>query len=230
RLERMLDFEAGGAGAEAAVGIVPTAAMEPIAAACRVELYDLKDLADAAPAAGNILIPMVKALTAQVAKNDTEAAKWVHWGATSQDVIDTALVLELRDGIDVLLKDIDKAIAGFLALAGRYRRTPTVARTWLQHALPMPFGLKVASYAAALGRSRDRLKRLRKEALVLQFGGAAGTLAALDDRGLDVAERLGALLSLPSPEAPWHSHRDRLGGVASPPPPPARPRRQIPPH
>jgi len=215
RVQRMLDFEAALARAEAAVGIVPTAAMEPIAAACRVELYDLKDLADAAPAAGNILIPMVKALTAQVAKNDTEAAKWVHWGATSQDVIDTALVLELRDGIDVLLKDIDKAIAGFLALAGRYRRTPTVARTWLQHALPMPFGLKVASYAAALGRSRDRLKRLRKEALVLQFGGAAGTLAALDDRGLDVAERLGALLSLPSPDAPWHGHRDRLGEVAA---------------
>jgi 3-carboxy-cis,cis-muconate cycloisomerase len=215
RLQRMLDFEAALARAEAAVGIVPTAAMEPIAAACRVELYDLQELANAAPAAGNILIPMVKALTAQVAKGDAEAAKWVHWGATSQDVIDTALVLELRDGIDVLLKDIDKAIAGFLALAGRYRRTPTVARTWLQHALPMPFGLKVASYAAALGWSRDRLKRLRKEALALQFGGAAGTLAALDDRGLDVADRLGALLSLPSPEAPWHGHRDRLGEVAS---------------
>jgi 3-carboxy-cis,cis-muconate cycloisomerase len=215
RLQRMLDFEASLTRAEAAVGIIPTEAMEPIAAACKAELYDVAALAAAAPAAGNILIPLVKALTAEVAKSSAEAAKWVHWGATSQDVIDTALVLELRDGIDVLLKDIDRAIAGFLALAGRYRRTPTVARTWLQQALPMPFGLKVAGYAAALGRSRDRLKRLRKEALVLQFGGAAGTLAALDERGLDVADRLGALLSLPVPEAPWHSHRDRLGEIAS---------------
>jgi 3-carboxy-cis,cis-muconate cycloisomerase len=215
RLQRMLDFEAALARAEAAVGVIPTEAMEPIAAACKAGLYDLAALAAAAPAAGNILIPLVKMLTAEVAKSNAEAAKWVHWGATSQDVIDTALVLELRDGIDVLLKDIDRAIAGFLALAGRYRRTPTVARTWLQQALPMPFGLKVAGYAAALGRSRDRLKRLRKEALVLQFGGAAGTLAALDERGLDVADRLGALLSLPLPEAPWHTHRDRLGEVAS---------------
>src|SRR5262245_32425361 len=215
RLQRMLDFETALARAEAAVGVIPTDAMEPIAAACKAELYDMAALAAAAPAAGNILIPLVKALTAEVAKSNAEAAKWVHWGATSQDVIDTALVLELRDGIDVLLKDIDKAIAGFLALAGRYRRTPTVARTWLQHALPMPFGLKVASYAAALGRSRDRLKRLRKEALVLQFGGAAGTLAALEERGLDVADRLCALLSLSLPEAPWHSHRDRLGEIAA---------------
>jgi 3-carboxy-cis,cis-muconate cycloisomerase len=215
RLQRMLDFEAALARAEAAVGVVPTEAMEPIAAACKAELYDLAALAAAAPAAGNVLIPLVKSLTAEVAKSNAEAAKWVHWGATSQDVIDTALVLELRDGIDALLKDIDRAIAGFLALAGRYRRTPTVARTWLQQALPMPFGLKVAGYAAALGRSRDRLKRLRKEALVLQFGGAAGTLAALEERGLDVADRLGALLSLPLPEAPWHSHRDRLGEIAS---------------
>ena len=85
----------------------------------------------------------------------------------------------------------------------------------MQHALPMPFGLKLAGYAAALARSRERLRRLRREALVLQFGGAVGTLAALNDRGLDVAERLAALLDLPLPEAPWHSHRDRLAEVAS---------------
>jgi 3-carboxy-cis,cis-muconate cycloisomerase len=85
----------------------------------------------------------------------------------------------------------------------------------MQHALPMPFGLKLAGYAAALARSRERLRRLRREALVLQFGGAAGTLAALNERGLDVAERLAALLDLPLPEAPWHSHRDRLAELAS---------------
>jgi 3-carboxy-cis,cis-muconate cycloisomerase len=214
RLQRMLDFEAALARAEAAVGVIPHDAAAPIADACRAERFDLAAIAAAAPAAGNFLIPLVKALTDAVAAANPEAAKWVHWGATSQDVIDCALVLELRAGIDTLLSDIDRAIAGFVALAGRYRRTPTVARTWLQHALPMPFGLKLAGYAAALARSRERLRRLRKEALLLQFGGAAGTLAALDEHGFDVTERLGALLDLAVPDAPWHTHRDRLGDVA----------------
>ncbi len=124
-------------------------------------------------------------------------------------------MLELRAVIDALVADLNRAIEGFTALAGRHRRTAAVGRTWMQHALPMPFGLKLAGYAAALARSRDRLRRLRREALVLQFGGAVGTLAALNDRGLDVAERLAALLDLPLPESPWHSHRDRLAEVAS---------------
>jgi 3-carboxy-cis,cis-muconate cycloisomerase len=128
--------------------------------------------------------------------------------------MDTVLVLELRAGIDALIADLNRAIDGFTALAGRQRRTASIARTALRHALPMPFGLKVAGYAAALGRARERLKRLRKEALVLQLGGAAGTLAALGDQGLAVADRLAALIELPAAEAPWHSHRDRLAEVA----------------
>ena len=215
RLQRMLDFEVALARAEAAVGIVPALAIDRIAEAARAERYDLTALGEAAVAAGNIAIPLINALTAEVAKTDATAAGYVHWGATSQDVIDSALVLELRAAIDALIADLDRAIEGFATLAGRHRRTATVARTWMQHAVPMPFGLKLAGYAAALARSRERLQRLRHEALVLQFGGAAGTLAALEDRGLDVAERLAALLDLPLPEAPWHSHRDRLAEVAS---------------
>src|SRR5712691_11756140 len=215
RLQRMLDFEAALARAEAAVGVIPVAATDPIANAAKAERYDPKVLGEEAVAAGNIAIPLVNALTAEVAKTDATAAGYVHWGATSQDVIDTALVLELRAVIDALLADLDRAIQGFAALVGRHRRTAAVGRTWMQHALPLPFGLKVAGYAAALARSRERLRRLRREALVLQFGGAAGTLAALNDRGLDVAERLAALLDLSLPEAPWHGHRDRLAEVAS---------------
>ncbi|MBI3436286.1 MAG: 3-carboxy-cis,cis-muconate cycloisomerase [Proteobacteria bacterium] len=214
RIQRMLDFEAALARAESALGIIPTDAAIAIADACKVERFDIAALASAAATAGNVLDPLVEALTAQVAASSPDAARFVHWGATSQDVIDTALVLELRAGIDVLLAHLDKAVDGFLALAGRYRRTPTVARTRLQQALPMPFGLKAAGYAAALARSRERLRRLRKEALLLQFGGAAGTLAALEERGFDVMERLGALIDLPPPDAPWHSHRDRLAEVA----------------
>lgn len=215
RLQRMLDFEAMLAEAEAAAGVIPISAVTPIRSACDAARFDIGAIGEASVAAGNIAIPLVKALTAEVAKTDRDAARYVHWGATSQDVIDTALVLELRQVIDTLLADLDRAVAGFAALAEKTRGTPAVARTWLQHALPMPFGLKLAGYAAALGRSRKRLVRVRAEALALQFGGAAGTLAALGAHGLAVAERLAALLDLPLPEAPWHTHRDRVAEVAS---------------
>src|SRR6202035_3281884 len=115
---------------------------------------------------------------------------------------DTALVLELRAGIDVLIGDLNRAIEAFTTLAGRQRRTASVARTAMRHALPMPFGLKFAGYAAALGRSRERLKRLRKEALVLQFGGSVGTLAALGDEGLDVTDRLAGVVRPAGAAAP----------------------------
>jgi 3-carboxy-cis,cis-muconate cycloisomerase len=215
RLQRMLDFEVALARAEAALGIVPALAIDAIAKAARAELYDLATLGQEAVVSGNIAIPLIQALTAEVAKADPTAARYVHWGAASQDVIDTALVLDLKAAVDALMTDLNRAIDGFTALAGRHRRTATVGRTWMQHALPMPFGLKLAGYAAALARSRERLRRLRREALVLQFGGAVGTLAALNERGLDVAERLAALLDLSLPDAPWHGHRDRLAEVAS---------------
>jgi 3-carboxy-cis,cis-muconate cycloisomerase len=214
-LQHMLDFEAALARAEAATGVIPASAAAPIARACTAGSFDLAALAEAATRSGNLAIPLVKALTAGVAKADADAARYVHWGATSQDVIDTANMLTLRAAIEAVLGDIDRAIAGFAGLAKQHRDTPVVARTWLQHALPMPFGLKLAEYAAALHRSRRRLRRLRSEGLALQFGGAAGTLAALGDKGMLVAERLAQELELPLPEAPWHTHRDRIAEAAS---------------
>jgi 3-carboxy-cis,cis-muconate cycloisomerase len=214
-LQNMLDFEAALARAEAAIGVIPDSAAGPIADACRAEAFDLAALAEAATRSGNLAIPMVKALTANVGKADAEAARYVHWGATSQDVIDTATMLTLRAAIDALLADIDRAVSGFAKLARQHRATAVVARTWLQHALPMPFGLKLAEYAAALHRSRKRLQRLRRETLALQFGGAAGTLAALGNNGMPVAEKLAELLKLPLPDAPWHTHRDRIAEAAS---------------
>src|SRR3954447_19347722 len=214
-LQNMLNFEAALARAEAATGVIPQSAAGPIAAACRAESFDLAALADASTRSGNLAIPLVKALTSNVAQQNADAARYVHWGATSQDVIDTATMLTLRAAIEILLGDIDRAVAGFAKLARQHRDTAVVARTWLQHALPMPFGLKLAEYAAALHRSRKRLQRLRTEALALQFGGAAGTLAALGDNGWLVAERLAQELKLPLPDAPWHAHRDRIAEAAS---------------
>jgi 3-carboxy-cis,cis-muconate cycloisomerase len=214
-VQHMLDFEAALARAEVAAGVIPASAAGAIGNACKTESFDIAALAEAAARSGNLAIPLVKALTANVAKADAEAARYVHWGATSQDVIDTAAMLALRAGADVLLGDIDRAITGFAKLARQHRSTAMVARTWLQHALPMPFGLKLAEYAAALHRSKTRLTRIRGETLALQFGGAAGTLAALGDKGLLVAEQLAKELKLAMPDAPWHTHRDRIAEAAS---------------
>src|SRR5262245_27507699 len=148
RLQRMLDFIVALARAEAAVGLVPALASDQIANAAKAERYDVKALGEEAVAAGNLAIPLINALTAEVAKADPSAAGWVHWGSTSQDIIDTGLVFDLRAIIDALIADLNRAVEGFITLAGRHRRTPIVGRTWLQHALPMPFGLKLASYAA----------------------------------------------------------------------------------
>src|SRR4030095_2201759 len=131
---------------------------------CDAARYDTAALIEGQARSGNIAIAVIQALTQQVAARDPAAGNFVHWGATSQDVIDTALVLELRAAIDALVADLDLAIKGFTALAGRHRRTLSVARTLMQHALPMPFGLKLAGYAAALARSRERLPRLRRAA------------------------------------------------------------------
>src|SRR5215472_1915789 len=119
-LQHMLDFEAALATAEAATGVIPTSAVGPIAKACKSESFDIAALAEAATRSGNLAIPLVKALTANVAKADAEAARYVHWGATSQDVIDTAAMLSLRAGIDALLVDLDRAIAGFADLAQKH--------------------------------------------------------------------------------------------------------------
>src|SRR6202165_2621670 len=182
-LQHMLDFEAALARAEAATGVIPASAAGPIAKACKASSFDLADLAEAATRSGNLAIPLVKALTAEVAKVHPDAARYVHWGATSQDVIDTAGMLTFREAIDALLPDLDRAIAGFAKLARQHRHTAMVARPCLQHALPMPFGLKLAEYAAALHRSQSRLRRLRNDGLALQFGGAAGALAGPGGRG-----------------------------------------------
>jgi 3-carboxy-cis,cis-muconate cycloisomerase len=215
RIQRMLDFELALARAQAAAGMVPALALDAIAQGARAEHFDPATLVQEAAASGDIAESLVRALRAQVAKADAGAAAYVHQGASSHDLHDTGLVLDLKAALDQLIADLGSAIDGFMKLTGRHRRTMGVSRPYLQHALPVPFGLKLASYASALGRSRERLRRLRREALVLQFGGAVGTLDALGDRGPEIAERLAALLDLPLPEAPWHSHRDRLAELAA---------------
>jgi 3-carboxy-cis,cis-muconate cycloisomerase len=215
RIARMLEFEAALAQAEASVGVVPHAAADTIAAHCHAEDFDVDALAHAARNAGNLAIPLVAALTRRVAAADRDAAGYVHWGATSQDVIDTGLVLQLRDALSLVDADVDRLMGALATQARRHANTLLAGRTWLQHALPITLGVKLAGVLSALGRHRARIAALRASALVVQFGGAAGTLASLDERGIAVTEALAQRLRLGVPDMPWHTQRDRVCDVAA---------------
>ncbi|MFC3676556.1 3-carboxy-cis,cis-muconate cycloisomerase [Ferrovibrio xuzhouensis] len=215
RLQGMLDFEAALARAEAAVGVIPAAAPAAITAACDAGLYDLAALSAAIANTGNPAIPMVKQLTARVAKADPEAARFVHWGATSQDAMDTGLVLQLRQALGGIEADLSRLSAALAKLAAVHRDTPVVGRTWLQHALPVTFGMKVASWLDAVERHRARFDELKPRLFVVQLGGAAGSLASLGDRGFDVARALADDLKLGLPDMPWHTARDRVAECAT---------------
>jgi len=215
RLQGMLDFEAALARAESSVGLFPAAAAESIARACRADLFDIATLARDTAQAGNPAIPLVKQLTALVARQDPSAARVVHWGATSQDAIDTGLVLQIRGGLAAIEPDLQRLTAALAALAETHAKTVMIGRTLLQQAVPVTFGLKAAGWLAAVERTRARLAEAGRAASVLQFGGAAGTLAALGDRGLDVAAALAKELDLVLPALPWHGHRDRLVDLAA---------------
>jgi 3-carboxy-cis,cis-muconate cycloisomerase len=215
RVQGMLDFEAALARAEAACGILPPAAAAAITEQCREELLDFAALQRNAANAGNLAIPLVQQLTALVAKEDPGAAGFVHWGATSQDAIDTGFVLQLRPALAEMQRELRQLCELLAALADKHRATLIVGRTWLQHAVPTTFGAKVAGWLDALARHEGRLKELRERALVLQFGGAVGTLSALGDNGEKVAAALAGELVLALPDIPWHSHRDRFAEVAA---------------
>jgi 3-carboxy-cis,cis-muconate cycloisomerase len=210
RVQAMLDFEAALARAEAHVGLIPQTAVAPIEAACRAGHYDFAALGEAIATAGNSAIPLVKALGKQIATSDAEAERYVHLGATSQDVMDTGLVLQLRRALELIESDLAQLGETLSTQARRYVATPLAGRTWLQHATPVTLGMKIAGWLGAVTRSRQRLQELKPRLLVLQFGGASGTLAALGAQALPIADALATELRLTLPDQPWHTQRDRL--------------------
>jgi 3-carboxy-cis,cis-muconate cycloisomerase len=210
RVQGMLDFEAALARAEARVGLIPHSAVAPIEAACRAERYDFAALAEAIALAGNSAIPLVKALGRQVAAADPQAERYVHLGATSQDAMDTGLVLQLRQACALLDADLAQLAEALALQAERHVDSVLPGRTWLQHATPVTLGMKLAGSLGAITRHRQRLAELKPRLLVLQFGGAAGTLAALGEQAWPVSEALVDELALGLPDQPWHTQRDRL--------------------
>ncbi len=215
RVQGMLDFEAALARAQARVGVIPDTAVASIEAACQARLYDFQALAQAIASAGNSAIPLVKMLGNAIAASDADAERYVHLGATSQDVMDTGLVLQLLAAVDLIEADLQRLGDALSQQARRHSATVMPGRTWLQHATPVTLGMKIAGWLGALTRSRQRLRELRPRLACLQFGGASGTLAALGDRAMPVAQALAEELHLNLPDQPWHTQRDRLVELAS---------------
>lgn len=208
----MVAVEAALARAEAEAGVIPRAAADRIAAAAGSFAPDLDALGEGSEQSGVPVIELVRQFRAHVGG---DAAQWVHWGATSQDIVDTALVLRLREALVLMAVRLDQVIAALAALADAHRLTVMAARTRYQQALPTSFGLKCAGWMLPLLRCRERLPGLRLRLLAVQFGGAAGTLAALGDSGVAVMEALAAELDLACPPLPWHSQRDGIAELGS---------------
>jgi 3-carboxy-cis,cis-muconate cycloisomerase len=212
-LQAMLDFEIALARAEARCGIIPESAAEVIANAAQAGSFNTTVLAEETLRAGTPAIPFVKALTEMVRAKNSAAAGFVHWGATSQDVTDSALVLLLRQAKAIVHSDLDRLEQALRRLSVEHERTVMLGRTLLQSAPPVTFGLKAAGWLGAIHRSRNRLEQCFRETLVVEFGGASGTLAALGKDGIEIGQTLAAELGLVYPEAPWHTHRDRLAAL-----------------
>lgn len=214
-LQAMLDFEAALARALVSSGIAPPRVLTAIQSRCDASLFDSEMLASEAGLACNVVIPLVQELTRLVAEADNEAARFVHWGATSQDAMDTALVLQVREAVHLLGNGLTDLSAQLGKMVEEHKLTLLAGRTWLQHGPPVTLGWKAAGWLDAIERHRERLRETTRRVLVLQFGGAVGTLAALEDRGLTVATALASELKLALPDIPWHTNRDRIAEVAT---------------
>src|SRR5512139_2091966 len=205
-LRALVDVEVALANAEARVGVIPATAAAQIARV-RSDKIDSTALAKGTMGSGFPIIALVQETRKQVG---ADAAPFVHWGATTQDIMDTACVLQLRSAIELMRGRLKAIVKGLSALADRHRATVLAGRTHSQQALPVTFGLKAAGWMAPQLRHLDRLAQIESRLLVVQFGGAAGTLAAIGDKGLAVMQALADELKLAVPTMPWHTQRDGL--------------------
>ena len=201
--QHMLDVEAALARVQARLGIIPAAAAAAITAAARVETLDMAELAASVRIVGYPVVGIVKGLSRAAGE---AAGRWTHWGATTQDILDTALALQLRDGLRLIRADLVATVGALAMQAERHRGTVMAGRTHLQHALPVTFGLRCALWLQPLSRHVARLDQMRPRVELVQFGGAAGTLASLGEQGLAVME---------APPLPWHVGRDGVAEAVS---------------
>ena len=208
---RYVEVEVALAQVEGRLGIIPKQAADAIKRLASAQQIDLAQLRQATNVVGYPIVGLV----AQLAKQCGEAGRYLHWGATTQDIMDTAVVLQLKAALAIVENDLAALANTLIELAKKHRLTVMAGRTHLQHALPVTFGYKAAIWLSAIVRHRRRLKEIRPRVLVGQFGGAVGTLASLGDNGLAVHDALMAELGLGSSPMPWHVGRDSLAETVS---------------
>jgi 3-carboxy-cis,cis-muconate cycloisomerase len=214
QLRAMMRFEWALSCALEKAGIAEPGSGSALEALLDAEFVDADALQREAVDAGNIAIPFVQQLTAKVSERNAAAARTIHLGATSQDVLDTALVLQMREGLRLIRAAMDRMNEALARRVRAHSGTIMTGRTWLQAGPPTTLGLKLAGTISALKRHRVRLEEASERALVLQFGGAVGTLASLGSQGGRVSAELARLLQLKEPELPWQTQRDSLVEVA----------------
>ncbi|MYV53652.1 3-carboxy-cis,cis-muconate cycloisomerase [Streptomyces sp. SID3212] len=229
-LRAMLEVEVALTETQAELGVVPAASLGPLREVARGDRIDLAALAREARDAANPVVGLVRALTAEVAKVDREAAEHVHLGSTSQDILDSALMLVARRVLRRIHEDLVRTADGLALLAARHRDTPMAGRTLTQHAVPITFGLKAAGWLALVLDADDRVRRLLSDGLPAQLGGAAGTLAAYgaygaygesgggaggDSSGTELVEPFAERLGLTAPLVPWHSLRTPIADLGA---------------
>jgi len=210
RIQRCLDVESGLARAEARLAIIPAEAAAEIARHAFAANIDFERLAARTAEAGSAVLPLVEQLRARCAG---DLGQYCHWGATTQDIMDTAAMLQVREALALADDDLTAIARALAALARRHRDTPMAGRTKLQHAAPITFGFKMACALDAIQRHRGRLAEMRPRILTGQFGGAVGTLAALGSDGVKVQSALMDELGLVCPAISWHAHRDRFAEI-----------------
>ncbi len=205
-----LDIEAALARAQGRLGVIPEQAAQEIVRRCRIENIDLARLKQQTERVGYPILGVVQQIVDLCADG---LGEWCHWGATTQDITDTAAILQIRAALKLVEQDMEAIAAALAELSRRYRDTPMAGRSNLQQAVPLTFGFKTAALLAAMQRHRERLAQLRPRVLVGEFGGAVGTLASLGADGLKVQAELMRELGLGEPEIAWHTVRDRIGEV-----------------
>ena len=210
RIQRYLDVEKALSVTQGRLGVIPQEAAAEIAQRCDVAQMDFGKLKSVTEHVGYPVLPVVEQLTA-LCKNGL--GQWCHWGATTQDITDTATVLQIRDGLELVESDLREILEALAGLAKKHRDTPMVGRSNIQQAIPMTFGYKIAVWLAGLQRQAERLQQMKSRVLMGEFGGAVGTLASLGEKGLPVQKGMMEELGLAQPPIAWHTVRDTMAEV-----------------
>ncbi|MFI5156926.1 MAG: 3-carboxy-cis,cis-muconate cycloisomerase, partial [Chitinophagales bacterium] len=214
-VDAMLGFESALAAAQAKHGIIPSEAAAVIEANCKTGKINIEKLIADSVMGGNLAIPLVSQLTQLVRSESPKAAGYVHFGATSQDLIDSAIMVQIRKASIIMMDDLEHLLGCLVSITKENRATWMVGRSFMQHARPISFGFKTAGWLDPLQRSKLAMQEMVREDLVLQFGGAVGTLFSMEEKGLLLSKSIADSLGLKNPPRPWHTQRDRLASIGS---------------